>query len=77
MSGAFTAVIDRLAAGDSIRTAARTVGVPHDFARAVAAEGERLGLVIAADAACGTCVPASSPACAGCPFGTRGGRDSR
>ncbi len=77
MSGTFTAVIDRLAAGDSVRTAARTVGVTHDFAQAVAAEGERLGLVITADAACGTCVPSSSPACAGCPFGTRGGRNPR
>lgn len=77
MSGAFTAVIDRLAAGDSIRTAARAVGVTHDFAQAVAAEGERLGLVIAADAACGTCVPMSSPACAGYPFGTRGDRNPR
>lgn len=77
MRGAFGTVIERLAVGDSIRTAARVTGVTHDFALAVAAEGERLGLVIAADAACGTCVPASSPACAGCPFGTRGSRRSR
>ena len=68
MSGVFAAVIERLAEGESPRAAARALAIPVDLAEAVAAEGERLGLVIHVGAACGTCVPSSSPACAGCPF---------
>ncbi|MCB2413529.1 hypothetical protein LGT39_11820 [Demequina sp. TTPB684] len=68
MSGSFGAVMDRLAAGDSPRVAARTLGISVDLAQAVANEAGRLGLVVPASAACGTCVPRSSPACAGCPL---------
>ncbi|MDN4483003.1 hypothetical protein [Demequina lignilytica] len=68
MTGVFGAVMERLAAGESPRTAARTLGIPLDLAEAVAAEGERFGLVMRAGAACGTCVPGDSPACAGCPL---------
>lgn len=68
MSGSFGTVMERLAAGDSPRSAARSLGIPLDFAQAVAEQAARLGLVVSASAACGTCVPASSPACAGCPL---------
>ncbi|WP_062296760.1 MULTISPECIES: hypothetical protein [Demequina] len=68
MTGVFGAVMERLAAGDSPRAAARALGIPLDLAETVAAEGERFGLVIRAGAACGTCVPGDSPACAGCPI---------
>ncbi|WP_291377724.1 hypothetical protein [Demequina sp.] len=68
MSGSFGAVMERLAAGESPRAAARTLGIPLDLAQAVADEAGRLGLVVSASAACGTCVPRSSPACAGCPL---------
>lgn len=68
MSGVFDAVMDQLAAGSSPRTAARTLGISLDLAEAVAAEATRLGLVVTGGSACGTCVPASSPACAGCPL---------
>ena len=68
MSGVFGAVMERLAAGESPRAAARSLGIPVDLAEAVAAEGERFGLVVRAGAACGTCGPRDSPACSGCPF---------
>jgi len=68
VSGVFGAVMERLTRGESPRAAARALGIPLDLAQAVADEAERLGLVIRANAACGTCVPTSSPACAGCPF---------
>ncbi|SEJ33096.1 hypothetical protein [Demequina mangrovi] len=68
MSGVFGAVMERLAAGESPRAAARTLGIPADLAETVAAEAERFGLVIRAGAACGTCTPGAASACAGCPF---------
>ena len=68
MSGVFGAVMERLAAGESPRAAARALGIPLDLAEAVADQSARLGLVVSASAACGTCVPKSSPACAGCPL---------
>lgn len=68
MTGVFSAVMDRLAAGDSPRGAARALGIPLDLAEAVADQASRLGLVVSASAACATCVPKSSPACAGCPL---------
>lgn len=68
MTGVFGAVIERLAAGDSPRSAARTLGIPLDLAEAVADQATRLGIVVSASAACGTCVPKSSPVCAGCPL---------
>ncbi|MDN4476603.1 hypothetical protein QQX09_12120 [Demequina sp. SYSU T00192] len=68
MTGAFGAVMERLAAGESPRAAARALGIPLDLAETAAAEGERLGLVIRASAACGTCTPGGSPVCAGCPL---------
>jgi hypothetical protein len=68
VSGVFGAVVERLAAGESPRTAARSLGIPLDLAEAVADQATRLGLVVSASAACGTCVPKSSPACAGCPL---------
>lgn len=68
MSGSFDAVMERLATGESPRSAARALGIPLDLAQAVADEAGRLGLVVSASAACGTCVPRSSPACAGCPL---------
>ena len=70
MSGVFGAVMAELTAGSSPRTAARTLGIPLDLATAVAEEAGRMGLVLTAGTACGTCVPASSPACAGCPLAT-------
>ncbi len=68
MSGVFESVMERLAAGESPRAAARSLGIPLDLAEAVADQASRLGLVVSASAACGTCVPKSSPACAGCPL---------
>ncbi len=68
MSGTFGAVMERLAAGDTPRAAARALGIRVDVADAVAAEAQRLGLVVTAGGACGTCTPHDSPACAGCPF---------
>ncbi len=69
MSGVFDSVIAELAAGSSARSAARTLGISVDLAEAVSDEAVRMGLVVTGSAACGTCVPTSSPACAGCPFG--------
>ncbi|NTV39593.1 MAG: hypothetical protein HGA51_06500 [Demequinaceae bacterium] len=68
MSGVFDAVMRELAAGSSPRSAARTLGISVDLADAVADEATRMGLIVSGGAACGTCVPKSSPACAGCPF---------
>ncbi|WP_062302120.1 hypothetical protein [Demequina subtropica] len=68
MSGVLGAVMERLAAGETPRAAARALRIPVDLAEAAAAEGERLGIVIRAGAACGTCAPGRSVACAGCPF---------
>ena len=68
MSGVFDSVMTQLAAGSSPRSAARTLGISLDLAEAVAEEATRMGLVVSGGSACGTCVPASSPACAGCPF---------
>ena len=68
MSGVFDSVMTQLAAGSSPRSAARTLGISLDLAEAVADEATRMGLVVSGGSACGTCVPASSPACAGCPF---------
>ncbi|WP_062379956.1 hypothetical protein [Demequina pelophila] len=64
----FGAVMERLAAGESPRQAARTLAIRVDVAQAVADEAARMGLVLAPAEACGTCVPASKPGCAGCPF---------
>jgi len=72
VSGVFDSVMTQLAAGSSPRSAARTLGISLDLAEAVAAEATRMGLVMSGGSACGTCLPASSPACAGCPF-TEGG----
>jgi hypothetical protein len=72
VSGVFDSVMTQLAAGSSPRSAARTLGISLDLAEAVAAEATRMGLVMTGGSACGTCVPASAPACAGCPF-TEGG----
>jgi hypothetical protein len=60
--------MERLAAGESARAAARSLDIPLDLAEAVADQASRLGLVVSASAACGMCVPKSSPACAGCPL---------
>jgi len=68
MSGVFGAVMEQLANGASPRSAARTLGISLDLAAAVADQASRMGLVITAGSACGTCIPSSSPACAGCPF---------
>jgi len=68
MSGVFGAVMEQLANGASARSAARNLGISLDLAEAVADQAARMGLVITAGSACGTCVPSSSPACAGCPF---------
>ncbi len=68
MSGVFDSVMTELAQGSSPRAAARTLGISLDLAEAVAEEAVRMGLVVTGGSACGTCVPASSPACAGCPF---------
>ena len=68
MSGVFDAVMKEFAAGSSPRSAALTLGISVDLADAVADEATRLGLVVSGGSACGTCVPTSSPACAGCPF---------
>lgn len=68
MSGVFGAVMERLAAGESPRATARSLGIPLDLAEAVADQASRLGLVVSASAACATCVPKASPACAGCPL---------
>jgi len=68
VSGVFGAVMERLAAGESARAAARSLDIPLDLAEAVADQASRLGLVVSASAACGMCVPKSSPACAGCPL---------
>ncbi len=68
MSGVFDAVMKELAAGSSPRSAARTLGISVDLADAVADEATRMGLIVSGGSACGTCVPKSSPACAGCPF---------
>ncbi len=68
MSGVFSSVMAQLAAGSSARAAARTLGISVDLAEAVSEEAIRMGLVVTGSAACGTCVPKSSPACAGCPF---------
>lgn len=72
MSGVFDSVMTKLAAGSSPRSAARTLGISLDLAEAVADEAARMGLVMTGGSACGTCIPSSSPACAGCPF-TEGG----
>ncbi|NYI39898.1 hypothetical protein [Demequina lutea] len=79
MSGIFDSVMTQLAAGASPRSAARTLGISLDLAEAVAEEATRMGLVVSGGSACGTCVPASSPACAGCPFtdGRAAGATSR
>jgi len=79
VSGVFDSVMTQLAAGSSPRSAARTLGISLDLAEAVAEEAGRLGLVMTGGSACGTCVPASSPACAGCPFtdGRAAGTTSR
>lgn len=68
MSGVFDSVMTQLAAGSSPRSAARALGISLDLAEAVAEEAARMGLVVSGGSACGTCIPASSPACAGCPF---------
>ncbi|WP_062516612.1 hypothetical protein [Demequina gelatinilytica] len=68
MSGVLGAVVERLAGGETPRAAARALGIPVDLAEAAAAECERLGLVMRAGAACGTCAPGRTVACAGCPF---------
>lgn len=68
MSGVFDAVMMQLAAGSSPRSAARNLGISVDLADAVADEATRMGLVVSGGSACGTCLPTSSPACAGCPF---------
>ena len=68
MSGVFGAVVEQLASGSTPRAAARALGISPDLAEAVAAEATRLGIVISAGAACGTCVPKASIACAGCPM---------
>lgn len=68
MSGVFGAVIERLTAGETPRAAARALDIRVDVAEAVAAEAARMGLVLASGEACGTCVPHSRPACAGCPL---------
>jgi hypothetical protein len=79
VSGVFDSVMTQLAAGSSPRSAARALGISLDLAEAVAEEAGRLGLVVTGGSACGTCVPASSPACAGCPFtdGRAAGMTSR
>lgn len=72
MSGVFDSVMKELAAGSSPRSAARTLDISVDLAEAVAEEATRMGLIVSGGAACGTCVPKSSPACAGCPFSESG-----
>lgn len=68
MSGVFGQVLERLAAGESPRAAARALGIRAELAESIALQGERMGLVTAAGTACGTCVPRNSSACAGCPL---------
>jgi len=72
VSGVFDSVMTQLAKGSSPRAAARALGISLDLAEAVAEEAARMGLVVSGGSACGTCAPASAPACAGCPF-TDGG----
>lgn len=72
MSGVFGAVMEQLSTGASPRTAARTLGISLDLAEAVASEATRMGLVIEASRACGTCAPSASAACAGCPLAGKG-----
>lgn len=68
MSAVFGSVMERLAAGQTPREAARSLGIAADLALTIAEEATRLGLLVGAGQACGTCVPASRPACAGCPL---------
>lgn len=68
MSGVFDSVMAELSTGATARSAARTLGISLDLAEAIADEATRMGLIVSGSAACGTCVPKSSPACAGCPF---------
>ncbi len=68
MSGVFDSVMTELATGSSARTAARKLGISLDLAQAVAEQATRMGLVVSGGSACGTCAPATSPACGGCPF---------
>ena len=68
MSGVFDSVMKELAAGSSPRSAAHTLGISLDLAETIADEATRMGLIVSGGSACGTCVPKSSPSCAGCPF---------
>lgn len=68
MSGVFADVLGLLESGASPSAAARKLGLAPDLAQAVADQAQRLGLVTAAAAACGTCVPKATAACAGCPL---------
>ncbi|WNM27427.1 hypothetical protein RN607_00035 [Demequina capsici] len=65
----FGSVVALLGRGFTPRAAARELGIREDLADAVAAEAERLGLVVSAGTACGTgCTPGARIACAGCPL---------
>ncbi|WP_084074487.1 hypothetical protein [Demequina sp. NBRC 110052] len=64
----FGSVVALMGRGFTPAAAARELGVSADLAEAVAAEAERLGLVVSSGSACGTCTPGAKIACASCPL---------
>lgn len=65
----FSAVLAAVRRGQTVASAARSLGVSEDLAEAMVDEARRLGLVVSAREACAACSgPQEAISCLGCPI---------
>jgi hypothetical protein len=69
---ALRSVLAEARVGGTAENIAARLGLARDLVDSMIDQGERLGLLGSAAAACGSCIGASAdivrPGCAGCPF---------
>jgi len=72
---ALRSVLAEARVGGTAENIAARLGLARDLVDSMIDQGERLGLLGSAAAACGTCVAAAAdivrPGCAGCPLAVR------